>query len=44
MTATNTFADPGKVRTVPLAVNVSSDAVELTLPKQAVAMVQCDLT
>ena len=44
MRATNTFADPGKVRTVPLAVNISSDAVELTLPKQAVAMVQCDLS
>jgi len=44
MRATNTFADPGKVKTAPLAVNISSDAVELTLPKQSVAMVQCDLS
>jgi len=44
MKAMNTFADPEKVRPAPLAVNVSGDALELTLPKQAVAMVQCDLS
>jgi alpha-L-arabinofuranosidase len=44
MRATNTFADPEEVRPVPLPVDVSGDAMELTLPKQAVGMVQCELS
>jgi alpha-L-arabinofuranosidase len=44
MRATNTFADPERVALAPLAVKASGDAMELTLPKQAVALVQCDLS
>jgi alpha-L-arabinofuranosidase len=44
MRATNTFADPETVALAPLAVKASGDAMELTLPKQAVALVQCDLS
>jgi alpha-L-arabinofuranosidase len=44
MRATNTFANPEQVKPVPLAVNVGADALELTLPKQSVALVQCDLS
>jgi alpha-N-arabinofuranosidase len=44
MRASNTFAGPEEVKPVPLAVSTSADALELTLAKQAVAMIQCDLS
>jgi alpha-N-arabinofuranosidase len=44
MRATNSFADPDEVKPAAHPVKVSSDALVLTVPKQAVVMIECELT
>jgi hypothetical protein len=41
--ATNTFADPDEVKPAALPVRVVADALELSLPKQAVVVVECKI-
>jgi alpha-N-arabinofuranosidase len=41
--ATNTFADPDEVKPTAHPVRMVADALELTLPKQAVMLVECDI-
>jgi len=43
MRATNTFANPDEVRPAAHPVRVVADALVLTLPKQAVTLVECDI-
>jgi hypothetical protein len=43
MRATNTFAKPEEVKPVAHPVRVAGDAVELTLPKQSVTLIDCRL-
>jgi alpha-L-arabinofuranosidase len=44
MRAKNSFADPDEVKPAAHPVKVSSDALVLTVPKQAVVMIECELT
>jgi alpha-L-arabinofuranosidase len=44
MRAANTFSNPDEVKPAPLAATVIGDGIELTLPKNSVAIVECDLT
>jgi alpha-N-arabinofuranosidase len=41
MRATNTFAKPEEVKPMAHPVKVSGDAIELSLPKQSVTLVDC---
>jgi alpha-N-arabinofuranosidase len=43
MRATNTFAKPNEVKPVAHPVRVVSNALELSLPKQAIVLVECDI-
>jgi alpha-L-arabinofuranosidase len=43
MRATNTFADPDQVRPAAHPVRVVADALGLSVPKQAVTLIQCDI-
>jgi hypothetical protein len=43
MRATNTFADPDAVKPAAHPVKVAADAIELSLPKHAVMLVQCEI-
>jgi alpha-N-arabinofuranosidase len=44
MRATNTFADPDEVKPAAHPVRVVAGSVELSLPKQAVMLVECNIT
>jgi alpha-N-arabinofuranosidase len=44
MRATNTFANPDEVKPAAHPVRVVADALELSLPKQAIILVECELT
>jgi alpha-L-arabinofuranosidase len=44
MRATNTFADPDEVKPAAHAVRVVADALELSLPKQAIILVERDIS
>jgi alpha-N-arabinofuranosidase len=44
MRATNTFADPDEVKPAAHPVRVVANALELSLPKHAVVLVECDLS
>jgi alpha-L-arabinofuranosidase len=43
MRATNTFADPEEVKPVAHPVKVVADALVLSLPKQAIVLVECEM-
>ena len=43
MRATNTFADPDQVRPAAHPVRVVADVLVLDVPKQAVALIECDI-
>ena len=43
MRATNTFAEPGVVKPAAHPVRAVADAVELTVPKQAIVLVECEI-
>jgi len=43
MRATNTFANPEEVKPAAHPVKVVSDALVLSLPKQAVVLVECEI-
>jgi alpha-L-arabinofuranosidase len=43
MRATNTFADPDEVKPAAHPVRVVADALEVSLPRQAVVMVECEI-
>jgi alpha-N-arabinofuranosidase len=44
MRATNTFLDPDEVKLTAHPVKVVADVLELSLPKQAILLVECDIT
>ena len=44
MRATNTFADPDEVKPAAHPVRVIADALELSVPKQAIVLVECEIT
>jgi hypothetical protein len=44
MRATNTFSDPDEVKPAAHPVKVVADTLELSLPRQAVLLVECDIT
>jgi len=44
MRATNSFADPNEVKPAAHPVRVAADALEVSLPKQAIILVECDIT
>jgi len=44
MRATNTFADPDEVKPAAHPVRVVADAIELKLPKQAIVLLECEIT
>jgi alpha-L-arabinofuranosidase len=44
MRATNTFANPDEVKPAAHAVRVVANALQLNLPKQAIILVECDIT
>jgi alpha-N-arabinofuranosidase len=44
MRATNSFADPNEVKPDAHPVRVAADALEVSLPKQAIILVECDIT
>jgi hypothetical protein len=44
MQATNTFADLEEVKPAVHPVNVVADSLELKLPKQAIILVECDIS
>jgi alpha-N-arabinofuranosidase len=44
MQATNTFADPDEVKPVAHPVSAVAEGIELTLPKQAIVLVECAIT
>jgi hypothetical protein len=43
MRATNTFTEPEVVRPAKHPVKAVADAVELSVPKQAVVLVECEI-
>ncbi|HMJ20395.1 MAG TPA: alpha-L-arabinofuranosidase C-terminal domain-containing protein, partial [Terriglobales bacterium] len=43
MRATNTFAHPDEVKPVEHPVRIVADALELSLPKQAIILVECEI-
>ena len=43
MRATNTFADPKGVKPAAHPVKVVADAIVLSLPKQAIVLVECEV-
>ena len=44
MRATNTFADPDEVKPTAHPVRVLADVIEVKLPKQAIVLVECEIT
>jgi alpha-L-arabinofuranosidase len=43
-TATNTFVDPNQVRPATHSIKIAADALQVTLPKQSIVLVECNLT
>jgi alpha-N-arabinofuranosidase len=44
MRATNTFATPDEVKPAAHSVKISADMLQLTIPKQSVVLVQCEIS